>query len=178
MEAEQLSALVRSLKKRPLTLGSESRVVDYGREAIERLLPHRDPFLFVDRITAVDLEGRVARGTRRLNPTDPVFAGHFPGMPVYPGVLQLETMGQLGICLASFVRRMSVDIPPDLTPENVRALRVHAAVFLAEVLPGDDVTILAKLVESDAYGGVCAGQLIKGDSVASLMVMEVYLVEG
>ena len=92
--------------------------------------------------------------------------------------LQLETMAQLGLCIGSFVRRASVDVPLDLTPDNVRALKVHSAIFLSEILPGDDITILTKLVESDGYGALCAGQLMKGDAVASLVVMEVYLVEG
>ena len=178
MEADELSALVRSLKKRPIPLGPATVAVDYGRDAVVRLLPHREPFLFVDRVTAVDLDGRTARGVRHIHSTDPVFAGHFPGMPIYPGVLQLETMAQLGLCVGSFVRRASVDVPPDLTPDNVRALRVHSAVFLSEILPKDDITILTQLVESDGYGAVCAGQLMKGETIASLMVMEVYLVEG
>jgi hypothetical protein len=87
-------------------------------------------------------------------------------------------MAQLGLCIGSFVRRASVDVPLDLTPDNVRALKVHSAIFLSEILPGDDITILTKLVESDGYGALCAGQLMKGDAVASLVVMEVYLVEG
>ncbi len=98
MEAERVAALARAGKKRPLwTPGPSTREVFLGRAAVERLLPHRDPFLFVERITAIDLDVPGIAGRRRIDPADPLFAGHFPGAPLYPGVLQLETMGQLGI---------------------------------------------------------------------------------
>jgi len=179
VEADALAALTRAAKKRPLwTPGPSTREVDLGRPAVERLLPHRDPFLFVDRITAVDLEVPALAGKRRIDPADPVFVGHFPGAPIYPGVLQIETMGQLGICLAHFAAKKTYEVAPDATPADVRALKIHTALFLAEVLPGDDLTILASLVESDGYGAICAGQLLKGGSIAAFAVMEVYLVEG
>jgi 3-hydroxymyristoyl/3-hydroxydecanoyl-(acyl carrier protein) dehydratase len=73
--------------------------------------------------------------------------------------------------------RESVDVPPDATPPAVRALKVHTALFLAEVLPGDELTILATLIESDDYGAICAGQILKGDVVTAFAVMEVYLVD-
>lgn len=179
MEAEQLASLTRAAKKRPLwTPGAETREVDLGRAAVERLLPHRDPFLFVERITAVDLSVPALAGKRRIDPADPVFVGHFPGAPVYPGVLQIETMGQLGICLAHFAAKKTYEVAPDATPADVRALKIHTALFLAEVSPGDELTILASLLESDGYGAICAGQLLKGGTVAAFAVMEVYLVEG
>lgn len=178
MQPDDLAALTRTAKRSRLwTPGPSTREVDHGRAAVERLLPHRDPFLFVDRITAVDLEKKAIAGSRRIDPADPVFAGHFPGSPIYPGVLELETMGQLGICLASFVLRKAVDVPPDATPPAVRALKIHTALFLAEVLPGDELTILATLIESDDYGAICAGQILKGDTVTAFAVMEVYLVD-
>lgn len=178
MQPDDLAAFARAGKKKPIwTPGPATRVVDHGRSAVERLLPHRDPFLFVDRITAVDLSQQAITGKRRIDPADPVFVGHFPGMPIYPGVLQIETMGQLGICLAAFTAQQTHDVAPDAVPPNVRALKIHSALFLAEVLPGDELTIHGKLVESDGYGAICAGQLMKGDTVTTLAVMEVYLVE-
>ncbi len=179
MDAEQLAALTRAGKKRPLwTPGPDTREVDLGQDAVKRLLPHRDPFLFVDRITAVDLDVPALAGKRRIDPADPVFAGHVPGSPIYPGVLQVETRGQLGICLSYFAAKKTYEVAPDAAPADVRALKIHTALFLAEVLPGDDLTILASLVESDGYGAICAGQLLKGGSIAAFAVMEVYLVEG
>ena len=179
MEADQLASLTRAAKKRPIwTPGPDTREVDLGRAAVEKLLPHRDPFLFVERITAIDLAVPGIAGKRRIDPADPLFAGHFPGAPIYPGVLQIETMGQLGICLAHFAVKKSHEVAADTTPAPVRALKIHTALFLTEVLPGDELTILASLLESDGYGAICAGQLLKGGVPACFAVMEVYLVEG
>jgi 3-hydroxyacyl-[acyl-carrier-protein] dehydratase len=178
VEADAIATLTRSAKKRPIwTPGPETREVSLGRDAVERLLPHRDPFLFVEGITAIDLSVPGLAGRRRIDPADPIFVGHFPGAPVYPGVLQIETMGQLGICLACFAAKKTHEVPPGTTPPPVRALKIHTALFLSEVLPGDEITILASLLESDGYGAVCAGQVLKGGSPASFAVMEVYLVE-
>jgi 3-hydroxymyristoyl/3-hydroxydecanoyl-(acyl carrier protein) dehydratase len=86
-------------------------------------------------------------------------------------------MGQLGICLAHFAAKKTHEVSPGTTPPPIRALKIHTALFLSEVLPGDELTILASLLESDGYGAVCAGQILKSGAPACFAVMEVYLVE-
>jgi 3-hydroxymyristoyl/3-hydroxydecanoyl-(acyl carrier protein) dehydratase len=168
----QPEALVRAFRKKPLWAPRpDTDHVQLERADVERLLPHRAPFLFVDSIDALDLEQSAIRGRRTIGPDDPVFVGHFPGQPIYPGVLQIETMGQLGVCLAALLRKRQ-------TPVNVRALKIHHALFQREVLPGDSLSILARMLESDDYTAVCAGQLLKPDgSVSALAVMEVYFLD-
>lgn len=178
MAPDDFAPLLRAGKKRPLwAAGGATHAVDYRRPDIERLLPHRDPFLFVDQITSIDIEQATIAGKRRIDPADPVFAGHFPGAPIYPGVLLLETMGQLGICLSHFIRQSSHEISPGASPADVRALKIHNAIFLAEVCPRDELTILGKLVHDDDSTAVCAGQIMKGETIAAFAVMEVYFVE-
>jgi 3-hydroxymyristoyl/3-hydroxydecanoyl-(acyl carrier protein) dehydratase len=136
------------------------------------MLQHRHPFLFVDHLTEVDFELAAVSGERTIDPADPLFTGHFPGEPLYPGVLQLETMGQYGLCLLHMLRDSS-----EAAPAPVRALKIHHALFLREVRPGDRLKVLGKLVESDDYTAVCAGQIFRGGEICSFAVMEVYFVE-
>lgn len=178
MDPAEIKALMRSGKRRRIyEPGPTTRDVEHGRAAIEKLLPHRDPFLFVDLITAVDLEQAALTARRVIAADDPLFEGHFPGHPIYPGVLQLETMGQAGICLTHFLRRNTVEVGPDTTPVDVRAFKIHSALFIEEIGPGDELTIEARLLSDDSMTAVCLGQLWRGPAIASLAVMEVYFVD-
>jgi 3-hydroxyacyl-[acyl-carrier-protein] dehydratase len=177
MPLEGLDAIVRSGSRWKLWQPSAStRDVHIGRDEIVHLIPHRDPFLFVDRITAIDLESSRLRGERFIEPADPVFAGHFPGHAVYPGVLLLETMAQFGLCLLHFTGKRTVEVLRDDQPPDVRFIRIHHAAFLDEVGPGQRLDITASAIERDDYKAICAGQVTKDDTICAFGVMEVYFV--
>lgn len=101
--------------------------------AIQAILPHRHPFLLVDKI--IELEPRVRIvGIKQVTINEPFFQGHFPAAPVMPGVLQIEALAQVGAILAlrEFKDRDS-KIPYFTGIENCR--------FRRPVVPGDTLTL-------------------------------------
>jgi 3-hydroxymyristoyl/3-hydroxydecanoyl-(acyl carrier protein) dehydratase len=147
--------------------------LSWARDDIKRILPHREPFLLVDRLTGVGFDEEVIAGSRFISPDDPIFAGHFPDYPVYPGCLEVEMIGQLGLCLHYFLGSRSTAVPSEVQPMNVRATRIVGAYYLAPVLPGREVTLIAKKLEYDEYFATMIGQVIADGKVACAAIGEV-----
>lgn len=166
-------ALLKQNRKKPLFALEHLAPLSWGREDIERILPHRAPFLLVDRLTGVGFDDEAIAGSRFISPDEPLFAGHFPGSPVYPGSLEVEMIGQLGLCLHYFLESRSTEVPADQWPLNVRATRILGAAYLAPVLPGRDVTLLAKKLDYDEYFATMIGQVIADGTVACVAIGEV-----
>jgi 3-hydroxymyristoyl/3-hydroxydecanoyl-(acyl carrier protein) dehydratase len=177
MAPEDVARWVRRLRRAPLHEVTGAEPVALGLPELERLLPHRAPFLLVASIESVSLARSTLAGTLALRADDPVLAGHFPGEPVYPGVLQVEAMGQLGLCLLHFVATGAATVAPELRPRAVRATRIHHAMFLEPVSPGQRAELHAGLVEEDGLTAIAAGQVYQGGQLCALSLMEVYLVQ-
>ncbi|MDF1879156.1 3-hydroxyacyl-ACP dehydratase FabZ [Sulfurimonas sp. SAG-AH-194-C20] len=100
---------------------------------IQEILPHRYPFLLVDRVTDLT-KGEVIYSYKNVSISEPVFQGHFPGHPIYPGVMILEGMAQAGGILAF----KSMDLSPeDMANKVVYFMSIDKAKFRAPVKPGD-----------------------------------------
>ncbi len=113
-------------------------------EEILNAIPHRPPFLFVDRI--VELSGTKIRTTKEIRPDEPVFEGHYPGQPIMPGALICESIFQTGAVLLSKMMGGVGEGVPVLT-------RINNAKFKSIVKPGSTLDIEAELMEkvSNAY---------------------------
>lgn len=133
---EELKKLKAAKSPAPYYNPNDTPLYDINR--ISATLPHRPPFLLVDKI--IELSDSHVVGVKNVTMNEPFFEGHFPGNPVMPGVLQVEAMAQAGGILA-------LSTVPD--PENYSTyfLKIDGVRFKAKVLPGD--TLVFKLVLTD-----------------------------
>lgn len=112
---------------------------------IMEILPHRQPFLLIDRVTDL-VPGKSARGYKNLSYNESYFAGHFPGEPVMPGVLQLEALAQLGA-----VAVLSLD---ENKGKTAYFAGVNHAKFKHKVVPGDRLDLECEIIKQKGPMGV------------------------
>ena len=104
-------------------------------DGITKLLPHRYPFLLIDRITELE-PWKSVKGIKNVSSNESFFQGHFPGNPVMPGVLIIEAMAQVGGVLA----RLSVDDASEKgDPDFIFFMAIDKVKFRRPVVPGDQL---------------------------------------
>ena len=108
----------------------------YNVVDIQNILPHRYPFLLVDRITALTT-GEYIEGYKNVSISEPVFQGHFPDHPIYPGVMILEGMAQAGGVLA--FKSMDGASQEEIQNKVVYFMSIDKAKFRVPVTPGDQL---------------------------------------
>jgi UDP-3-O-[3-hydroxymyristoyl] N-acetylglucosamine deacetylase / 3-hydroxyacyl-[acyl-carrier-protein] dehydratase len=134
--AKKIKSLLKQKKIQKKYQQKEAEGVIFDINAIQKILPHRYPFLLVDKITAFS-ENEIS-GVKNVTVNEPYFQGHFPGNPVMPGVLQIEAMAQVGgILLLNKVEN------PDKV--WVYFLAINNARFKKMVIPGDVLTFKLQL---------------------------------
>ena len=108
----------------------------YNVVDIQKILPHRYPFLLVDRITALT-PGEYVEGYKNVSIAEPIFQGHFPDHPIYPGVMIIEGMAQAGGVLA--FKSMDNASQSEIESKVVYFMSIDKAKFRAPVTPGDQL---------------------------------------
>ena len=129
---------------------------------ITELIPHRYPFLLVDRIERADAEEIV--GYKRFAADEPFFAGHFPGYPVVPGVLLVECMAQTG---GAGVAAMGGLDEAGGEPGVTFLATVDKARFRRQVRPGDEVRVVVTTRRRSSNAIRQSGKVYLGDQLAA-----------
>lgn len=126
---------------------------------LQKILPHRYPFLFLDRVVEA-VPGQSLIAQKLVSISDPILQGHFPGFPILPGVVQVEAMAQAAVVLA----HLSGVFDPAV--HNCLFLGIEQAKFRAPVVPGDVLTIE---IQAQRLGriGKFSGETRVGDQVRS-----------
>lgn len=135
---------------------SELRIAE-----IMRILPHRYPFLLVDRVLEVDLDKRLV-AIKNVSINEPFFNGHFPGAPVMPGVLTIESMAQAGAILGLLAAKDA-----DLKNVLVYFMGIDAAKFRKPIVPGDQMRIVVEVLRRKSVVWKMKGEVYVGSELAA-----------
>lgn len=125
---------------------------------IQEILPHRYPFLLVDRILTVE-EGRRVVGIKNVTANEQFFQGHFPGYPVMPGVLIVEAMAQVG---AVALLKM-----PEFAGKTALFAGIDKARFRRQVVPGDQLRIEVEVLKLRGTVGKSYAAAYVGEEMAA-----------
>ncbi|MEX0812122.1 MAG: bifunctional UDP-3-O-[3-hydroxymyristoyl] N-acetylglucosamine deacetylase/3-hydroxyacyl-ACP dehydratase [Chitinophagales bacterium] len=162
--AKKIKALIKDRKKKnEVPVYDPSKAPLFDNVAIQKILPHKYPFLLVDKI--IELTKDSVTGIKNVTVNEPFFQGHFPGNPVMPGVLQLEAFAQAGGILLLH----EVDEPANY---DTYFLMIDRVKFKNVVRPGDTLILKMKLL-SPIRRGICEmkGTAYIGDKIASEAVL-------
>lgn len=126
--------------------------------AIRKILPHRYPFLLIDRVLELD-PGKSITAIKNITANEPFFQGHFPEFPVMPGVLQIEALAQAGAVMALMM--------PGNEGKGALLTGVDGFRFRRQVVPGDTLTLKVKVTRyRSGYGKAEAVATVDGEVTA------------
>lgn len=158
---------LRQLRRAPLHTGGEDLNV-----AVDALIPHRAPFVFVDAVISCDRDRRTLLATSDVRADDPVFAGHFPGRPLLPAALQIEAIGQASLCLWAIAEN------DGRAPNHPLVVaRVNGAEFMRPVRPGETMALHTALIETDDMLVEIAGQVYVAGALCAVCHLTVAILD-
>lgn len=133
--------------------------VVFDTNAIQRILPHRYPFLLVDKIIHLELDKKVI-GVKSVTVNEPFFVGHFPGQPIMPGVLIIEAMAQTGgvLLLNAFLN------PAE---KLVYFMQINNAKFRKPVVPGDQLVLEIELTNKKSKVVMMSGKAFVNETLVA-----------
>jgi 3-hydroxyacyl-[acyl-carrier-protein] dehydratase len=137
--------------------------------AIQRILPHRYPFLLIDRVIELERRQRIV-ALKNVSVNEPHFAGHFPNFPIMPGVLVVEAMAQAGgvLLLSEY---------EDRDAKLLLFTGIENAKFRRPVVPGDQVRLEVSVLAWTRRGGRMDGKAYVGDKLACEAIITCQLVD-
>lgn len=147
------------------TIGNEA-LLDIRK--IQRILPHRYPFLLVDKVVEV-IGDKHIRGIKNVTFNEQFFQGHFPGTPIMPGVLIIEALAQVSGLLFAQKLEHTGKLAVLLTMDKVKIRR--------SVVPGDQLILLAEAVKVRGRSAMCKCKAMVGDEVAAEAILKFMLVD-
>ncbi len=154
-------------KQQTAVAGASFPPLPWGRPEIEAVLPHRQPFLFLDRVLELE-PGRRGVAIKAVSGAESYFAGHFPGYPVMPGVLIVEALAQLGaVCILS---------TPECRGKLVLFGGIEAARFRQQVLPGETLRLEIELTSRRGPIGKGAAKAFLADGRLAAEALLVFVV--
>ena len=145
-----------------------SRSLALTSRQVMKILPHSYPFLLIDGVLRIDLESNEIVALKNVTVNEPFFQGHFPSVPVMPGVLILEALAQAGGILVhqkGYDKKIAV------------LLNITDAKFRKAVIPGDVLHLHAKGVHISGTGGKMVAKAMVGDVVAAEANMSFAMVD-
>lgn len=125
---------------------------------IQKIVPHRYPFLLVDRIISAE-PGKRAVGIKNVSANEPYFQGHFPGYPVMPGVLVIEAMAQVGA--------VAILLLPEFAGRIALFAGIDKARFRRQVVPGDQLHIEVEVLRLRGTVGKSSATARVGEELAA-----------
>jgi len=141
---------------------------------IEKILPHRYPFLLIDRVEEIAPKEYI-KGYKNVTIGEQIFQGHFPGHPIYPGVMIIEGMAQAGGVLA--FKSMEDLAPEDIENKVVYFMSIDKAKFRSPVTPGDRLDYYIEVLKNRGKTWVLLGKAYVNEKLVAEAELKAMIVD-